>query len=137
MESKTVVVAEDDPLLRDLLAIALRRHGSDVAVLPNGRAALDHIERAAPPPDAVVTDRNMPELDGVDVCRRIRGRSEPDGVAVLVFTATAPGDLRLAELVTLPGVAVQQEPARFASLGGVLESLVAEVREQQAGRDAG
>jgi two-component system OmpR family response regulator len=77
-----ILVVDDDPRLRDLVAIALERAGHLVITAADGQLALTHSAREAP--DLIVLDIGLPELDGFEVCRRIRTRSE---VPILFLTA--------------------------------------------------
>lgn len=79
-----ILVVDDDPRLRDLVTIALERAGHAVVTAANGQQALTHAQREAP--DLIVLDIGLPELDGLEVCRRIRVRSQ---VPILFLTARA------------------------------------------------
>jgi two-component system OmpR family response regulator len=68
-----VLVADDDPPIRDVLRYALVRAGHTVVEAADGRAAWAAFQGAQPPFDAVLLDIVMPEFDGLEVCRRIRG----------------------------------------------------------------
>jgi len=78
-----ILVVDDEPAVRASLARALRLDGYDVALASDGRAALDAVNGGAP--DAVVLDVLMPELDGLEVCRRLRAAG--DRTPVLMLTA--------------------------------------------------
>lgn len=65
-----VLVVEDDLALSDVLAFTLRRAGYVVAAAHDGEQALERWESERP--DLVVLDLNLPKLDGMAVCRRIR-----------------------------------------------------------------
>ena len=65
-----ILVADDDPALREVVAYALGRAGFGVVEVGHGLAAIAAVERHAP--DLVVLDVGMPELDGLEVCRRLR-----------------------------------------------------------------
>jgi two-component system OmpR family response regulator len=65
-----VLVVDDDRHIRDVVAFALRKEGIVVAEAGDGAAALAAVEREQP--DLVVLDILMPEMDGTDVCRRLR-----------------------------------------------------------------
>jgi DNA-binding response OmpR family regulator len=79
-----VLLAEDDPAISEPLARALRREGYDVDVRGDGTSALS---AAHDNPDLVVLDLGLPEVDGLEVCRRLR--AEGRAVPVLILTARA------------------------------------------------
>ncbi|HET8577852.1 MAG TPA: response regulator [Methylomirabilota bacterium] len=83
-----VLIVEDEPDIRDLLAFHLEREGFQVSKLRSGADALRQIK--ASPPDLVLLDIMLPELDGLEVCRRLR--REPATAAVPVVMLTAKGD---------------------------------------------
>jgi two-component system KDP operon response regulator KdpE len=66
-----VLVVDDDPQLLRALAITLKAHGYDVVVAPTGAAGL--AAAADRPPDLVVLDLGLPDLDGVEVIEGLRG----------------------------------------------------------------
>lgn len=77
-----ILIVDDDPRLRQLLRIALERAAYEVIIAADGRAALVHATREAP--DLIVLDVGLPEMDGFELCRRIRATSE---VPILFLTA--------------------------------------------------
>jgi DNA-binding response OmpR family regulator len=81
----SVLLAEDDTSISDPLARALRREGYSVDVTPDGLRTLDRA--LAGGVDIIVLDIGLPELDGLEVCRRVR--AEGHGVPVLILTARA------------------------------------------------
>jgi two-component system, OmpR family, response regulator MprA len=76
-----VLVADDDAAVRTALERALRLEGYDVALASDGRKTLEEV--ASAPPDALVLDVRMPELDGLEVCRRLRALADPTPVLML------------------------------------------------------
>jgi len=68
-------VVDDDPHIREVLRFALDRGGFAVDEAIDGRQALELFERSVP--DLVVLDILMPEMDGTDVCRRLRSGAHP------------------------------------------------------------
>ena len=82
MSAARILVVDDDTDIRTLIAELLRRAGHDVIEAENGRVGLRALH--ASPPDLVVLDVSMPELDGWQTLERIRDLSE---VPVLMLTA--------------------------------------------------
>jgi two-component system response regulator MprA len=78
-----VLVVDDDPPLRRMLARTLGAEGFEVTVAADGGAALVEVERAAP--DVIVLDLAMPVIDGLSVCRRLRAK----GLATPILMLTA------------------------------------------------
>ena len=68
-----VLIVDDDPGIREVVRIALRREGFETEEAANGVEAVRRVEES--PPDAVVLDILMPEMDGTEACRAIRARS--------------------------------------------------------------
>ena len=77
-----ILIVDDDPRLRELVRIALERARFATLTAADGRSALIHAAREAP--DLIVLDIGLPEMDGFEVCRRIRAASE---VPILFLTA--------------------------------------------------
>ena len=68
-----ILVVDDEPQLARVLRTGLKTHGYDVRVASDGVSALETFGDW--PPDLVVTDLAMPNLDGLELCRRLRERS--------------------------------------------------------------
>ncbi|GAA5047091.1 DNA-binding response OmpR family regulator [Thermocatellispora tengchongensis] len=81
----SILLIEDDPLVRRGLQLALRGHGHDVRTADTGEDGLREVRSSAP--DLVVLDLMLPGIDGVEVCRRVRAAG-----AVPVIILTARGD---------------------------------------------
>jgi DNA-binding response OmpR family regulator len=69
-----VLVVDDDLALADVVAFILRRAGLDVLLAHDGLAALERWESESP--DLVILDLNLPKLDGLKVCQRIRAQAD-------------------------------------------------------------
>ncbi len=83
MAGERLLLVDDEDNLRSMLEAALRHHGFDVATAVNGRDALAAAGELSP--DVIVLDVMLPDLDGFEVCRRLR--SEGSRVPVLFLTA--------------------------------------------------
>ena len=90
-----VLVVDDERAVRDSLRRALELEGYDVELAVDGADALHRLE-ANGQPDAVILDVLMPGVDGLEVCRRIRGKGS--GVPVLMLTAQTEVENRVAGL---------------------------------------
>lgn len=112
------LVVDDEPALADLLAMALRYDGWEVRVAGTGTGAMREMRRFSP--DVVVLDIMLPDLDGIEILRRVHGMNP--GVPVLFLTAkdavedringiTAGGD----DYVTKP-FSVEEVVARLRGL---------------------
>jgi two-component system OmpR family response regulator len=82
-ESRRVLVVDDEPSIVDAVATALRYEGYEVEEAATGRAALDAVARFEP--DLVVLDWMLPDIEGIEVGRRLRERGFK--CAVLFLTA--------------------------------------------------
>ncbi len=82
-----IVLAEDDAKQAELVRRYLERERHTVAVVPDGRAALDAVRRQSP--DLLVLDVMLPEMDGLEVCRVLRAESD---LPVLMLTARSTED---------------------------------------------
>ena len=78
-----ILVVDDEPAVREAVDRALRLEGYQTETAQDGREALDALAERSP--DAVVLDVLMPEVDGLEVCRRLRAAG--DRTPVLVLTA--------------------------------------------------
>lgn len=93
-DAATVLVVDDEPNILDLLCSALRLSGFDVTGADSGRAALEAATRR--PPDVIVLDVMLPDLDGFTVARRLRAQGSE--VPVLFLTARDAVEDRIAGL---------------------------------------
>ncbi len=94
MSAQHVLIVEDSPVYRRLLARMLAQWGYTVSEAENGVAALDIL--ANQPVSLVISDWEMPEMDGLSLCREIRSRQFGHYVYVILLTAReAPDDLTL------------------------------------------
>jgi CheY-like chemotaxis protein len=81
-----VLIAEDDSASRRLLEATLQRWGHEVQVTVDGEEAWTALQRPGAPSVAIL-DWMMPGLDGVEICRRLRGRDSPTPPYVILLTA--------------------------------------------------
>jgi CheY-like chemotaxis protein len=106
----TILVVDDSYLAREIAGGCLKDHGVKAVFAENGREALEIIQRD--PPDAVLTDLNMPEMDGLELVERIR--LDYPSVPVVLMTAhgseqTAVAALKAGALSYVPKRNLQRD----------------------------
>jgi len=120
---RRVLVADDDPIQRRLLALVLERAGFEVVSAKNGEQALALARTSKP--DVILSDILMPGMDGFRLCEAVRGDATLRDVPVVLVSGafTEEADLRLARSVGASDLLVRgsdHEPiveALLASLG--------------------
>jgi two-component system, cell cycle response regulator len=85
-----VLVVDDAREVRRMFAEFLGRSGMHVTEAPGGRAALDALRREKP--DVVVTDITMPEMDGLELCRRIRAQVATSDLPIVIVSGDASAE---------------------------------------------
>ncbi len=111
MPGAHLLIVDDEENLRSMLGAALRHHGFQVSTVGDGRTALDAIGELSP--DLVLLDVMLPDLDGFEVCRRLR--AEGDRTPVLFLTARDATDDKVRGL-TLGGDDYLQKPFSLEEL---------------------
>lgn len=82
MSKQTILIADDDSNICELLRLYLEKDGFKTVIANNGREALDFADKFSP--DLIVLDIMMPQLDGWQVCREIRKKSN---TPIIMLTA--------------------------------------------------
>ena len=80
---KKVLIAEDESAIREIIAITLKRAGYEVTEACDGQQALDIYAEKNGAFDVVLLDIMMPNLDGLEVCKRLRNESSTVGIIML------------------------------------------------------
>ena len=122
-----VLVVDDEPNIRELVQVALKFHGCAVTASSTGKDALRQAEASRP--DLIVLDVMLPDLDGFEVCRRLRAAG--NDVPVIFLTA------RDTSSDTVTGLALGGDD--YVTKPFSVEALVARVRAvlRRAARTAG
>jgi two-component system chemotaxis response regulator CheY len=82
---KCVLAVDDSKTMRDMVSFTLRGAGYTVVEADNGVNALKVLQATAKV-DVIITDVNMPEMDGITLVRRIRSQPQHAGTPVLILT---------------------------------------------------
>jgi two-component system phosphate regulon response regulator PhoB len=93
-----VLVVEDEEALSTLLQYNLEKEGYAVRVANDGEEALVQVDERLP--DLIVLDWMLPKISGIEVCRRLRGRSETRNVPIVMLTARGEESDRIRGLDT-------------------------------------
>ena len=83
-DQKRILVVDDEPQITRVLRTVLSAHGYDVRIAHDGESALELMKDW--PPDLLITDLAMPNVDGVELCRRVRMMSEMPIIVLSVRT---------------------------------------------------
>jgi two-component system, OmpR family, response regulator AdeR len=85
MDKRRILLVDDEPKIAEVLRAYLEREGYQVLTAATGRQAIDRVVSGSP--DLVILDLNLPDMDGLEVCRTVRKSS-----AVSVIMLTGRGD---------------------------------------------
>jgi CheY-like chemotaxis protein len=117
--SETIMIVEDEEMVRSLASRGLREHGYTVIEARHGAEALQHLERRATAVDLVISDVVMPEMGGRELGQRL---AQLQPTLPVLFISGYTGEDVIQRGLLEPGVPFQQKP--FAP-----ESLARKVRE--------
>jgi two-component system chemotaxis response regulator CheY len=90
--TKRVLVVEDSTSMRQLIAFTLERAGYDVVTATDPRDALGKLDKTLV--DMVITDLTMPEMNGIEFIKRLRGKEEYRITPVVMLTSTSQEHLK-------------------------------------------
>lgn len=119
-ETARVLVADDDPGIRQLVGTIIRREGLAADCVPDGGAAIDKLEERDYP--VVLLDLMMPRVSGFDVIEYLRDRDRKQKPLVLVITAYADQTFRTVDSDIVAGVL--RKPFEVAELGELIRMCV-------------
>ena len=89
-EQKTILIADDDPAIRNILRLAIEKQGHKVIDVDDGAKAFAAFEEHSPA--LVLLDVDMPVENGYSACRRIRRSPDGKGIPILMVTGRADID---------------------------------------------
>ena len=115
-----ILVVEDNPDSREMIACLLRLKGYDIVSATDGQEAFDLLERERP--DLIITDIQMPNVDGIEMIRRLRKHSELNQVPILVMSAYRSGVV--SEAMAAGANASTRKPVEWHSLHEIIRQLL-------------
>lgn len=86
-EKKRILVVDDEPDFASIIEGNLKREGYEVEVAYDGVEALEKVKKS--PPDAIVLDVMMPEMDGYEVCAKLKKDENYADIPIVMLTAVA------------------------------------------------
>jgi CheY-like chemotaxis protein len=84
MSRKRILIVDDSSTARMMEQVLLGRAGYDFIIAENGQQAID--KASAEHPDLILMDVVMPQLDGVEACRQLRGRDETRAIPIVMVS---------------------------------------------------
>ena len=121
MEKKVILVVDDAPAIIDLLA-GLLKDKYKVKAAINGKTALK-IAQSAKPPDLILLDIVMPEMDGLEVCKELKKNAETTNIPI-VFLSGEADEEACERGMEIGGAAYLKKPVEPESLFSVIEILL-------------
>ncbi|MEM6388048.1 MAG: response regulator [Pseudomonadota bacterium] len=88
----SVLAVDDSRTMRDMITLALTSEGFDVSLAEDGEHGLEVLDGMAP--DVIITDINMPRLDGFGFIDAVRARDDAKSIPILVLTTESSDDLK-------------------------------------------
>lgn len=85
--AKTFLVVDDSAAIRQLVSLTVTGAGYEVLAARNGNEALQKLSESRP--DLVITDLNMPDMDGIELIRKIRSLADYKFIPILMLTTEA------------------------------------------------
>lgn len=86
-DKKRILVVDDEPDFASIVKGNLEKEGFEVELAYNGVEGLEKVQ--ANPPDAIVLDVMMPEMDGYELCRKLKSDSKYEDIPIVLLTAVA------------------------------------------------
>jgi two-component system chemotaxis response regulator CheY len=90
----TILIADDSKMMRAMVRGALQADLHRVVEAPDGRQALETLDASGAPVDLVITDVNMPEMDGLALVRALRARAQYRFTPILVLTTESSDTMK-------------------------------------------
>lgn len=92
--SLQILAVDDSRTIRDMLNLTLKQAGFTPHLADDGVHGVEVLEKMSPPPDAIITDINMPRMDGFGFIEAVRKIDRFRAVPILVLTTESAADLK-------------------------------------------
>ncbi len=121
---KKVLIVEDHPDAREMLSIYLTSEGYSVVTAEDGQCGLQAAE--AERPDIIITNLNMPKLDGLEMTKRIRQQSDFGNVPIVVLSAITTDEPDI--LINAGASVVKTKPVELHELVNIIRDALTNIR---------
>jgi PAS domain S-box-containing protein len=125
-----VLVVDDDPHVRPLLARLLEKHGFHVATAADGMEALEFVRYKQP--DLILLDIKMPDIDGFEVLRQLKDMNHVHPIPVIILTANDLGEITRTRALRLGAFVYLEKPIASERLIGAIEQILDQVDNSTA-----
>jgi CheY-like chemotaxis protein len=116
-----ILIVEDNDMNRDMLSRRLARRGYEISVAADGRQGIERAQAVLP--DLILLDLSLPEIDGWEVARRLKGEQSTRNIPIIALTAHAmTGDRD--EAIAAGCNDYDTKPIEFQRLLGKIEGLL-------------
>jgi two-component system phosphate regulon response regulator PhoB len=126
-----ILVVEDEAAIVTLLEYNLEREGYEVAVATDGEEALLMVEERKP--DLILLDWMLPQISGIEVCRRLRNRAETRNVPIIMLTAKGEESDRIRGLDVGADDYITKPLSSMAELLARIRAVLRRIRPALAG----
>jgi CheY-like chemotaxis protein len=121
MVPQKILIVEDNDMNRDMLSRRLQRRGYEISVAADGRQGIERAQAVLP--DLILLDLSLPEIDGWEVARRLKGEQSTRNIPIIALTAHAmTGDRD--EAIAAGCNDYDTKPIEFQRLLGKIEGLL-------------
>ena len=115
-----ILMVEDNEVNREMLSRRLMKRGYEIVFAADGREAI--VQAKACKPDVILMDVRLPNMDGLEATRHLKGDPETRAIPIIAVTAhSMDGDRELAKAAGCDGY--ESKPVDLASLIGKIEAL--------------
>ncbi len=121
MLNKKILVVDDEPEVQNMVSRYLARHGYQTCTASNGEEALSQVRATSP--DLVLLDLQMPRMDGLGVCQKLREDPSTTQTPILIMTTRVATEDKVAGLGSGADDYLTK-PFDLAELGARIESLL-------------
>jgi CheY-like chemotaxis protein len=122
-EDAKVLIVDDEEIIRKIMIYAFKERGFIAKVAKNGKEALKKV--AQDKPNIIILDIRMPEMDGIQTCKRLREDPDTQDIPIIFLSAQRPTSEAIQDM---PGAAIEhiEKPCNLEYLFKRVDNLITE-----------